>query len=77
MSFYEELKKGQKEFGHDVAAIINTIILTFVYIFGVGFTHLFSLLFNKKFLEKEEKKGSYWEDLNLEKKELEEYYRQF
>jgi len=79
MSFIEELKEGQKEFGHDISAIINSALLTFVYVFGVGLTSLTAKIFGKKFIDLriEKKNKTYWEDLNLGKKTKEEYYRQF
>ena len=40
-----DLKKGQKIFGEDIAIIINSVLLTFVYFFGVGFTFLLAKLF--------------------------------
>ncbi len=76
--FFKGLRKGMQNFGHDIALIINTILLTFVYLIGVGLTSLFAKLFRKHFLEtKLSKKDSYWSDLNLKKKPMEDYYRQF
>ncbi len=74
-----DLKKGQKAFGEDIAIIINSVLLTFVYFLGVGFTFLLAKISNKKFLdlEIEKNKKTYWEDLNLNKKKMEDYYRQF
>ncbi|OGJ16077.1 hypothetical protein A3K73_05710 [Candidatus Pacearchaeota archaeon RBG_13_36_9] len=75
----EGFKKGQKAFGEDIAAIVNSVILSVVYIFGVGLTSIMSKIAGKSFLHKrfEEEKKSYWSDLNLTRKELKEYCRQF
>ncbi len=76
---FKSIKEGQKAFGEDIAVIINSVLLTLVYIFGVGFTFLIAKFSNKNFLDLKIKKDSetYWEDLNLTKKPVEAYYRQF
>jgi DNA polymerase II large subunit len=52
--------------------------LTGVYIVGVGLTSLTARIFKKHFLDiKMKNVKSYWIDLNLKKKKIEEYYRQF
>ena len=76
--FFKGVKRGMKEFGNGIAIIINSILLTIVYFIGVGVTSLIAKALGKHFLEtKMSKKGSYWHDLNLKKKPVEEYYRQF
>jgi len=79
MEFFKDLKKGQKEFGDDISQIINFILLTIAYLFGIGLTSVFAKISGKHFLElkKEENIESYWSDLNLIKKPMKEYYRQF
>ena len=74
-----KFKEGQKMFGEDIATIINTVLLSFVYVVGVGVTSIFAMIFNKKFLDEkiEKEKLSYWIDYNLTIKNKEEYYRQF
>ena len=78
-SFINQLKKGQKEFGEDIAVIINSVLLSMVYLFGVGLTSLAAKVFRKKFLDLETNKKAvtYWQDLNLAKKPINEYYKQF
>jgi len=66
-----------KEFGIGVSVIVNSLLLSIVYVAGVGFTSLFAKLVGKRFLETKKKKDTYWSDLDLKKKPLEEYYRQF
>lgn len=77
--FFSGFKKGTKDFGHNITLIINSILLSTVYFIGVGFTSIFAKLFGKKFLETKisRKTKTYWSDLNLKKKPIEEYYRQF
>lgn len=66
-------------FGHMVATLVNSILLTVVYIVGVGFTTLLFKLKGKKALDMklDAQKKSYWKDLNLSKKEEDEYFKQY
>lgn len=77
--FFKGMKQGQKAFGEDIAQVINLFLLTIVYLIGIGLTSIFAKTFRKHFLDIEinRDKESYWEELNLEKKEMGEYYRQF
>ena len=77
--FYEGFMSGIKSFGHDIYITINSALLLIVYLLGVGFTSLFAKILKKHFLDTKISKGvkSYWSDLDLKKKPLEKYYRQF
>lgn len=75
--FLKGFKKGMKGFGENITVIINSILLSFVYFIGVGPTSIIAKLFGKHFLDLKYSKDSYWSDLNLKKKKLEDYYRQF
>ena len=76
--FFKGFKKGMKNFGQGIALIINTILLTFVYLLGVGLTSIIAKISRKHFLEMDlSKNGTYWSDLNLKKKSIDKYYRQF
>ena len=77
--FFDNLKKGQKNFGEDIANLVNSVLLTFVYIIGVGPTSILGRLFGKNFLnlKPDKNRKSYWEDLDINKRNIEEYYRQF
>jgi len=74
---FKSFKKGMKNFGDNMAIVVNSVLLSFVYIIGIGLTSIFAKLFGKKFLETKRRSDSYWSDLNLKKKPIEEYYRQF
>ncbi len=78
-SFFKNFKKGMHEFGENIALIVNSLLLLIVYIIGVGMTSLISRLFGKKFMDTKlsRTKKSYWTDLKLSKKPIEEYYKQF
>jgi len=76
--FFKGFKEGLKDFGDNISIIVNTILLSFVYLIGVGLTSVIAKMFKKRFLHlKKSKKDSYWIDLNLKKKKMGEYYRQF
>ena len=77
IEFLKDIKAGTKIFGDDIASIVNFILLTIVYFFGVGLTSLVAKISGKHFLELKTKKSSYWSKLNLSKGKKEEYYRQF
>jgi len=78
-NFFSGVKEGMEMFGKNISIIINSVLLSLVYFIGVGITSISAKLFNKKFLEMkiEANKESYWSYLNLTKKPINEYYRQF
>lgn len=77
--FLKGFKEGQKSFGETIAALVNSVLLSIVYLLGVGLISLFAKIFGKHFLltKIEENSKTYWEDLNLGKRPMGEYYRQF
>lgn len=79
MKFFAGMKEGMSEFGLNIATIINCVLLSIVYIIGVGITSLVAKMTGKHFLKKvtSRKAKTYWEDLNLTKEDMDHYYRQF
>jgi hypothetical protein len=77
MSFLRGIKKGIEEFSSSITIIVNSVLLLALYIVGVGGTSLAAKLVGKKFLQSRLGDKTYWSELNLKKKPLEEYYRQF
>lgn len=77
--FFKGFKKGFGDFGHGISAIINSALLLVVYLVGVGLTSIFAKIIGKHFFQKKLSKNrpTYWSDLNLKKKPIEDYYRQF
>mgnify|MGYP001293647465 CR=1 FL=1 len=77
--FFTGVKKGLSKFSHNVSIIVNSVLLLAVYVIGVGFTSLLAKILGKRFLNTKtsEKRNSYWSDLDLKKKPIKEYYRQF
>ncbi len=77
--FLKGFKQGMHLFGQNIALIVNTALLLLVYILGVGITSLIARMSGKKFLEMklDKNSSSYWKALNLKKKQMDEYCRQF
>jgi len=77
--FLSGFKEGMRQFGQTISIIINSGLLLIVYFIGIGFTSIIAKLFHKHFLDTDLSKNekSYWTDLNLKKKSIKEYYKQF
>lgn len=78
-NFFQEFLAGLKMFGENITFLINTILLLFAYILGIGLPTLFAKIINKHFLALKINKhaSTYWSDLNLTKKDLTDYLKQF
>ncbi len=76
--FFKGVKSGQKHYGESIGVIINSALLSAVYLIGVGLTSLFAKISGKHFLDlKTKNQNTYWEELNLGKEDIEKYHRQF
>ncbi len=77
--FLHGFRQGLKQFGYNINVIVNSVLLSIVYIFGVGVTAVFARLVGKRFLDVQlsRSRNSYWSDLDLKKRPIEDYYRQF
>ncbi len=77
--FLVGFREGLKEFGYNINLIVNSILLSMVYLAGVGSTSIIARLVGKRFLDVELSKSreSYWSDLDMKKRPIEDYYRQF
>ena len=76
-TFWKGLKQGMQGFGQTITMVVNSILLSIVYLVGVGITSIIAKLFRKKFLELQLKKQeSYWVTIK-QKENKENYYRQF
>jgi hypothetical protein len=77
-NFLSGFRKGSHSFGAAVATAVNTVILTLVYFLAVGPTSLAAKAAKKEFLNLSlQERETYWEELSLEKKGMEDFYRQF
>jgi len=70
-------KAGFEDFGHTISGLINTALLSIVYFLGVGPTSLTAKLVGKSFLKLLVQAESYWSNLDIDKKSMEHYHRQF
>jgi hypothetical protein len=77
--FLKGFKEGSESFVSNIKVIINSILLSVVYILGIGITSIFAKIFGKHFLDmKLSGRGeTYWSELNLKKRQEDEYYKQF
>ena len=75
--FFKGFQKGVKGFSDNISTIINFVLLSMVYLIGVGLTSITAKIFGKHFLNTKKKEDSYWHNLNLKKKQIEGYYKQF
>ena len=77
--FFFGFREGLKSFGENVSVIVNSFLLSMVYIFGAGITAVFARLVGKRFLDMDVSKGrdTYWADVRGGEKKLKNYYRQF
>jgi len=66
-------------FGHLMSGMLNSLVLSIIYILVIGPTAFLARLKKKHFLVLEIQKGarSYWTDLNLGVKPLAKYFKQF
>lgn len=71
--------EGMRKFSNNLIIIINSLLLLIVYFIGVGIVAILSKISGKKFLQTKPDKDkiSYWQNLNLKKRPIQEYYRQF
>ena len=61
-----------------ISSIINFVLLSLVYLVGIGTVSIFAKIFGKHFLDiKKQNRKSNWYEHKLEKQPLEKYYRTF
>lgn len=77
-NFFNGFKKGTTVFGEEIIRLVNSLLLTVVYLLGIGITSIVARLARKRFLDTTwKKKGSYWSDKDTTAKEVKKYERQF
>lgn len=79
LAFFHGFKEGMHLFSSRISLLVNSVLLFFVYIIGVGFSSIVARITGKQFLTLylDKKAATYWEHLDLKKKPIKEYYRQF
>ena len=68
--FFKGFQKGIKKFSDNISTIINFLLLSIVYLIGVGLTSITAKIFGKHFLDTKKKKDSYWHNLKLKNKDI-------
>jgi large-conductance mechanosensitive channel len=78
-NFFNGLKHGFSEYGLFITGLVNYFLLSLVYFIGVGLTAVLAKAAGKHFmkLKKDPSASTYWVDCRIEKKDAEDYYRQF
>ena len=76
---FSAFKKGISRFGQNISTLVNFLLLSLVYLLGVGFTFILSRLLKKEFLDTKlsKDKKTYWSKLDLKKESIEKHMRQF
>ena len=77
--FFIGFKNGMRNLGYTLTLIVNSILLSIVYFIGIGITSIIAKIFRRHFLETKTstEKESYWSDLDLKTRPIDDYYRQF
>ncbi len=75
--FLRGFREGMRLFGEGISVLVNSALLSLVYLVGVGLTAAGARAKGKKFLDMGEADcGSFWEDAP-EGQDIESYYRQY
>jgi hypothetical protein len=71
--------EGFRRFGARIGLIVNMVLLSVVYLIGVGVTSVVAKLAGKRFFpaKMSSSKKTYWSELDKKKQPLERSYRQF
>lgn len=76
--FIRGFKKGFSAHGKNLALLVSSLMLSFVYVFGIGMTAMFAKITKKKLIDVGPgKKKSYWAKIRLSTERLDNYYKQF
>lgn len=74
----KEFARGFGDFGHFIANIVNFVLLLAVFVIAIGPISLINKAAKKHFLDfKNKNYDSYYDDVAIEDKKLEDYYNQF
>ncbi|MBT3407194.1 hypothetical protein HN415_00775 [Candidatus Woesearchaeota archaeon] len=76
---FKGFKSGLKLYNEHIIIVVNSFLLTIVYIFGIGISYILLKLLNKRFINFKinKKRKTYWRKLEINKESIENYYRQF
>ena len=74
---FNGFKNGFKEFGHFINDIVNFILLSLVFILGVGLVSIFAKFFKKNFLDMKPGGKTYWLNKKDRNKTMEDSLKPF
>lgn len=74
---FNAIKRILQPVGKIISTIVNFILLSIVYLVGVGLTSIIAKLFGNHFLDLKPKKASNWIEHKITKESIEKYYRMF
>ncbi len=77
--FFKGFVEGLKGFGLTINTLISALLLLIVYLIGIGITSIIAKISGKHFLDIQSapQHETYWTELALEKKPIDNYYKQF
>lgn len=77
--FFKSFGQGLHEFGETVSIVFTTVLLTGVFVIGVGLTWLTSRVAGKYFLETSisKERSTYWVSFDFDPSDHERLHRQF
>ncbi|MFH1403206.1 MAG: hypothetical protein ABIH11_02940 [Candidatus Altiarchaeota archaeon] len=75
--FLRGFRKGFEGFGKHATGAVNSILLTIVYVLGVGPVSLAYRISGRHFLDMKKRDGTYYVERKTGEGKREEYYRQF
>lgn len=76
--FLKSFFEGMKSVGMHISTVVNAVLLTLIYIFGVGVATFFMRIKRTSLLSVRKKsKSSYYTTKKIETEKIEDYYRQF
>jgi hypothetical protein len=77
-SVFAKIKEFLEPIAKFMSNVVNFLLLTIVYIFGIGLVSIVMKLFGKRFLSlKKQNKKTNWEEHKVGKQSLETYHRTF
>lgn len=77
-NFFTGLKEGFESFASIIVSIVNYVLLSLLYSFGIGPVSIIAKVRKKHFIELgKEKRDSYWVQRKEEKQNLEDHYKMY
>ncbi len=75
MDLFKGFASGMRFFGETIGVLINSVLLFFAYIFGIGLSSLLAGITGNRRIATTFEKNSYWKD--LQKTDPAQWYKQY